>query len=43
MAGMRDWLIHGYDEIDLEQVWRTIETDLPDVIPYLEPMVPAEE
>src|SRR3954470_18682963 len=23
IAGMRDWLIHQYDTVDLEEVWRT--------------------
>ena len=35
MAGMRDVLIHGYDEIDLVEVWKTAKTDLPDVIGLL--------
>ncbi len=29
MAGMRDMIIHEYDEIDLEEVWGTIERDIP--------------
>lgn len=28
---MRNILIHGYDEIDLQIVWQTIQTDLPDL------------
>ena len=26
---MRNWLIHGYDVIDLDVVWDTVTTDLP--------------
>jgi uncharacterized protein with HEPN domain len=29
MAGMRDIIIHEYDEIDLDEVWGTIEKDIP--------------
>ncbi len=29
MAGMRDKLIHDYIDVDLDVVWKAIETDLP--------------
>ena len=29
MAGMRDKLIHEYDDVDLEEVWQTVVRDLP--------------
>ncbi len=29
MAGMRDHLIHAYDAVDLEEVWRVVTRDLP--------------
>jgi len=32
MAGMRDMIIHEYDEIDLDEVWETIEKDIPKVL-----------
>jgi uncharacterized protein with HEPN domain len=28
MAGMRDKLIHGYNAVDLEEVWKTLTEDL---------------
>jgi uncharacterized protein with HEPN domain len=31
MAGMRDKLIHGYFDVDIEVVWNTIIIDLPDL------------
>jgi uncharacterized protein with HEPN domain len=34
--GMRNALIHAYDNIDLARVWRTIEVDLPALIEKLE-------
>lgn len=29
MAGLRDVVIHDYDTIDAEEVWRVVEGDLP--------------
>lgn len=29
MSGLRDVLIHEYDQIDLEQIWEVIQKDLP--------------
>ena len=29
IAGMRDVLIHDYLKVNLNRVWRTVETDLP--------------
>jgi len=36
MAGMRDVLIHGYGEVDLDEVWKTAAADLVPVIDELE-------
>jgi uncharacterized protein with HEPN domain len=38
IAGMRDKLIHDYDE-----VWKTAGGDIPQLITQLEPLVPPEE
>ena len=40
MAGMRDVLIHGYDIVDLNEVWKTVDVDVPQVMPLLEQLVP---
>nr|MDO8086749.1 DUF86 domain-containing protein [Candidatus Sigynarchaeum springense] len=29
IAGMRDKLIHGYFVVDFDEVWKTIQADLP--------------
>ena len=34
--GMRNRLIHGYNSVDLEVLWDTIEVDLPPLIAELE-------
>ena len=36
MKGMRNLLIHEYDEIDLKDVWNTVEKDLPFLITKIE-------
>lgn len=36
MLGMRNRLIHGYDVVDLDLLWDTIEADLPPLMDHLE-------
>jgi uncharacterized protein with HEPN domain len=38
--GMRNALIHVYDNVDLVRVWRTIEVDVPVLIAALERVLP---
>jgi uncharacterized protein with HEPN domain len=33
---MRNRLAHGYDAIDLDVLWDTVQVDLPDLIDELE-------
>lgn len=42
IAGMRDKLIHGYDIVDLEEVWKTASQDVPDLLTWLEPSLPQQ-
>lgn len=34
--GMRHRLVHGYDQVDLDVLWRTVREDLPALIEELE-------
>ncbi len=43
MAKMRDLLIHAYARVDLDEVWDTVEHDMPPLISVLEGIVPPEE
>ena len=43
VAGMRDVLIHGYDRVNFDRVWSTIEVSLPGLLEALTPMIPKEE
>jgi len=36
---MRNRLVHGYDRVDLDVLWDTIEEDLPPLIAELERVV----
>lgn len=36
MAGMRDVMLHRYDQVDLLEVWDTVERDLVPLLPRLE-------
>lgn len=43
---MRNRLVHGYFDIDLDVVWSTAQTDIPTLVPLLETLiasVPPEE
>lgn len=43
IAGMRDKLIHGYDIVDLEQVWETVVSDVPVLIEEIRPLLPRQQ
>ena len=32
MAGMRDHLVHAYDLVDWDEVWKTAVTDIPNLL-----------
>ena len=36
IVGMRNRLIHGYDAIDLDVLWDTVQIDLPELVEELE-------
>lgn len=35
IAGMRNRLVHGYDQVDLDVLWDTVQDDLPTLIAEL--------
>ena len=43
MVGMRNIMIHEYDDVDLTIVWDTVQNDLPTLIALLEPLIPSEK
>ena len=40
LAGTRDKLIHFYEGVDLEEVWKMVSSDLPELIRLVEPLSP---
>ena len=42
MAGMRDILVHAYDHVDIDEVWRVVTDDLKDLVTAVEPLLLAE-
>ena len=42
IAGLRDRIIHRYDELNLEVIWETIQQDLPGLVDFLERIAPRE-
>lgn len=43
MAGFRDVLVHDYDSLDFEEIWRVIEKDVPVLIEKIETLLPPLE
>ena len=43
VVGMRNRLVHGYDSVDLDVLWDTIEDDLPPLIAELERIIRETE
>ena len=35
MAGMRDRIIHGYDNVDFQIVWEVVKKDIPKIKPLV--------
>ena len=43
IIGMRNRLSHGYFDVNLDIVWQTVKTDIPDLIKALKEIIPPEE
>ena len=40
IAGMRDILAHQYDRINLKVLWDVVQNDIPELIEFIEPLLP---
>ena len=40
IAGMRDILAHQYDRVNLNTLWDVIQSDIPELLALLEPLLP---
>ena len=43
MIGMRNRMIHGYDDVDIEIVWNTVQRRLPELLELMLPMELRED
>lgn len=39
IAGMRNWLIHAYFDVDYNHIWSTVQEDLPVLVPQLKKLL----
>lgn len=42
IAGMRDRLIHGYDAVDLDELWKTATEDIPELLQRLKTILTSD-
>ncbi len=40
MIGMRNRVIHAYDDVDVEIIWETVQRDIPPLTAQLEALLP---
>ncbi len=43
MIGMRNIMIHNYDDVDINIVWETVQNDIPVLISVLKDLFSSEE
>lgn len=41
IAGMRDRLVHDYNEVKLDLVWEVVKTNIPELLEYITRFYPA--
>ncbi|MGB7414304.1 MAG: DUF86 domain-containing protein [Thermosynechococcaceae cyanobacterium] len=42
MAGMRDIVIHRYDDVNYEVLWTVIQHSIPELLSQMEPLLPTD-
>ncbi|MEB3290690.1 MAG: DUF86 domain-containing protein [Leptolyngbya sp.] len=43
MAGLRDVVIHDYDELDFDILWNVVYVNLPDILPKIQKILDMHE
>jgi uncharacterized protein with HEPN domain len=43
ISGFRDILVHQYDEVDLHEVWRTVQSDVPTLRAFVQQVMAKPE
>lgn len=39
MAGMRDKLVHDYDQVDAQRIWEVVTTSIPELLTQITPLL----
>ena len=39
MAGMRDKLVHDYDQVDAQRIWEVVTTNIPELLTQITPLL----
>ena len=42
IAGMRDKLIHEYRRLNIDMVWQVTQTNIPELLNYIKPLLPQQ-
>jgi uncharacterized protein with HEPN domain len=40
IAGMRDIVTHQYDRVNFNTLWDVIQNDIPEILIFIEPLLP---
>jgi uncharacterized protein with HEPN domain len=43
VIGMRNRIVHEYDRLNLEIIWNATQASIPQLILFIEPLIPPEE
>jgi uncharacterized protein with HEPN domain len=43
IAGMRDRLVHDYDQVNLDLVWVVVKNNIPELLAYITPLLPSKD
>ncbi len=43
ISGMRDRLVHDYDEVIISIIWQVVKHNIPELLAYITPLLPTEE
>jgi uncharacterized protein with HEPN domain len=43
IAGMRDWVIHVYNQVNLTEVWDVVENGIPALWRFVKPLIPPKK
>jgi uncharacterized protein with HEPN domain len=42
ITGMRDFIVHHYDQLDLDITWQVIQRNIPELLVVITPLLPVQ-